>query len=115
LRASTWSNRLVRPLDRVYRWGGDEFLLLFPAVLPEEVVPRVREALPAVPELEASVGAARFSGTENLPAAIERADQAMYEEKARNRAARAGAGGGAARSMIDGSSKEHAAVQASER
>jgi GGDEF domain-containing protein len=58
----------------------------------------VREALRAVPELEASVGAARFSGTEDLPAAIERADRAMYEEKARNRAARAEAGGGAARS-----------------
>lgn len=90
--------RCVRPLDRVYRWGGDEFLLLFPAVLPQEVVPKVREALRAVPELEASLGAARFSGTEDLPAAIERADRAMYEEKARNRAARAGADGGAARS-----------------
>lgn len=84
--------RCVRPLDRVYRWGGDEFLLLFPAAPPEEVVPRVREALRAVPELEASLGAARFSGTEDLPAAIKRADGAMYEEKARNRAARAGAG-----------------------
>ncbi len=84
--------RCVHPLDRVYRWGGDEFLLLFPAVLPQEVVPRVREALRAVPELEASIGAARFSGTEDLPAAIEHADRAMYEEKARNRAARAEAG-----------------------
>jgi diguanylate cyclase (GGDEF)-like protein len=81
--------RCVRPLDRVYRWGGDEFLLLFPAALPQEVVPRVREALRSVPELEASLGAARFSGTGDLPAAIERADRAMYEEKARNRAARA--------------------------
>jgi diguanylate cyclase (GGDEF)-like protein len=81
--------RCARPRDRVYRWGGDEFLLLVPAAPPEEVVPRVREALRAVPELEASLGAARFSGTEDLPAAIKRADRAMYEEKARNRAARA--------------------------
>ena len=80
--------RCVRPLDRIYRWGGDEFLLLFPAALPEEVVPRVREALWTVPELEASVGAARFSGTEDLPAAIARADRAMYEEKAHNRRGR---------------------------
>ena len=78
----------VRPLDRVYRWGGDEFLLLVPSALPEEVVPRVRQALGAVPELAASVGAARFSGTEDLPAAIERADRAMYQEKERNRAGR---------------------------
>lgn len=81
----------VRPLDRVYRWGGDEFLLLFPAAVPEDVVPRLRAALRAVPELEVSVGAARFSGTENLAAAIERADRAMYEEKAQNRARRAAA------------------------
>jgi diguanylate cyclase (GGDEF)-like protein len=81
--------RGVRPLDRVYRWGGDEFLLLFPAAVPEDVVPRLRAALQAVPELEVSVGAARFSGSEDLAAAIERADRAMYEEKAHNRASRA--------------------------
>jgi diguanylate cyclase (GGDEF)-like protein len=84
--------RCVRPLDRVYRWGGDEFLLLFPAALPDEVVPRVRGALRAVAELEVSVGAAAFSGTEDLPVAIERADRAMYEEKTRNRARRARGG-----------------------
>lgn len=89
--------RCVRPLDRVYRWGGDEFLLLFPAAPPDEVVPRVREALRAVRELGSSLGAAQYSGTEDLPEAIERADRAMYEEKARSRAARAEAGGGVAR------------------
>lgn len=93
--------RCIRPLDRVYRWGGDEFLLLFPAAPPEEVVSRVRQALRTVPELESSLGAARFSGTEDLPAAIKRADQAMYEEKARNRAARESAGSAVApRSFI---------------
>lgn len=80
-----------RPLDRVYRWGGDEFLLLFPAARPEAVVPRVRSAIGAVAELQVSLGAAAYSGKEDLPAAIERADKAMYEEKSRNRAARAGA------------------------
>ncbi|HEX9936742.1 MAG TPA: GGDEF domain-containing protein [Longimicrobium sp.] len=85
--------RSVRPLDRVYRWGGDEFLLLFPAARPEEVVLRVRDAIGTVEGLEVSLGAAAFSGTEDLPAAIERADRAMYEEKTRNRAGRArGAG-----------------------
>ena len=82
----------VRPLDRIYRWGGDEFLLLFSSALPEEVVPRVRDAIRTVPELEASVGAAPFSGREDLPAAIAQADRAMYEEKARNRGRRAPAG-----------------------
>jgi diguanylate cyclase (GGDEF)-like protein len=78
----------VRPLDRVFRWGGDEFLLIFPAALPAEVLPRVRAALQAVAELEVSLGAAAFSGADDLPAAIERADRAMYEEKARRRAGR---------------------------
>ena len=77
--------RCVRPLDRVYRWGGDEFLLIFPSAVPEEVVPRVRDALRAVPELEASVGASRFSGMKDLAAAIDEADRAMYNEKMRNR------------------------------
>jgi diguanylate cyclase (GGDEF)-like protein len=86
----------VRPLDRVYRWGGDEFLVLFPAALPEEVLPRVRDALRNVPQLEASLGAARFSGAEDLATAIEQADRAMYEEKTRNRAGRARKVGAAA-------------------
>lgn len=92
----------VRPLDRIYRWGGDEFLLLFPAALPEEVVPRVREAIASEPELAASLGAAAFSGTEDLPAAIERADRAMYEEKARKRDTRAIVGVGAADGDLPG-------------
>jgi len=79
----------VRPLDRIYRWGGDEFLLLSPAALPDDVLPRLREALREVPELQVSLGAAAFSGTDDLSAAIERADRAMYEEKARNRVTRA--------------------------
>ncbi|WP_420125079.1 diguanylate cyclase domain-containing protein [Longimicrobium sp.] len=86
----------VRPLDRVYRWGGDEFLVLFPAALPDDVVPRVRAALrhanealadgelPPL-ELQVSIGAADFAGAEGIAGAILRADKAMYEEKARNR------------------------------
>jgi hypothetical protein len=70
--------------------------VLFPAALPQDVVPRVREALGAVPELEVSLGAARFSASEDLPLAIERADLAMYEQKAQNRARRTAAGGRAA-------------------
>ncbi|HEU4884677.1 MAG TPA: GGDEF domain-containing protein [Longimicrobium sp.] len=86
----------VRPLDRVYRWGGDEFLVLFPAALPGDVVPRVRAALQKANEavaqgdgppleLQVSIGAADFAGTEGIAGAILRADKAMYEEKAKNR------------------------------
>ena len=84
----------VRPTDRVYRWGGDEFLVLFPAALPADVVPRIRAALheanqavagDRTRELKVSLGAAGFDGAEEIAGAIQRADRAMYEEKARNR------------------------------
>ncbi|HYR09435.1 MAG TPA: GGDEF domain-containing protein [Longimicrobium sp.] len=86
----------IRPLDRIYRWGGDEFLVLFPAALPGDVVPRVRAALQKANEamaagdgppleLQVSIGAADFAGTEGIAGAILRADKAMYEEKAKNR------------------------------
>jgi diguanylate cyclase (GGDEF)-like protein len=78
----------VRPLDRIYRWGGDEFLLIFPGARTEEVVPRVRESLKAVDGLEVSIGASTFASTEELARAIENADRAMYIEKSENRTKR---------------------------
>jgi diguanylate cyclase (GGDEF)-like protein len=79
----------VRPLDRIYRWGGDEFLIIFPGARPEEMVPRVRESLRKVDGLAVSIGHAAFSSAEDLTHAIESADRAMYAEKSSNRAGRA--------------------------
>lgn len=81
----------LRASDKLYRWGGDEFLLLLPAARADDVVARLRGAMAGaqpvlVPHsapvaISASVGAADYIGAESLPSAIERADRAMYEDK----------------------------------
>ena len=86
----------VRPTDRLYRWGGDEFLLLLPGARAADARRRVEElvaaANAALPHgdaerlgLQLSIGAAEFSGGEALAAAVSRADAAMYQEKSRRR------------------------------
>ena len=89
----------VRPTDRLYRWGGDEFLLLLPGARAadarrrvDELVARANESVPADRAdrlvLELSLGVAEFAGGEALEPAVSRADAAMYEEKSRRRRAR---------------------------
>jgi diguanylate cyclase (GGDEF)-like protein len=89
----------VRPTDRLYRWGGDEFLLLLPGARAvdarrrvAELVARANQSVPGGAAdplvLELSMGVAEFTGGEALEPAVSRADAAMYEEKARRRQAR---------------------------
>lgn len=83
---------VVRPSDRLYRWGGDEFLLLFPGARGADVQARVEQAIAEAPPLTlaglatpvrlvASVGSADYASAEDLAAAIERADGVMYRQK----------------------------------
>ena len=83
---------VIRPSDRLYRWGGDEFLLVFPSAKGLEVQTRVEEAIRAAEplcmtglaepvHLVASVGTADYASAEDLAAAIERADGVMYRQK----------------------------------
>ncbi len=83
----------LRASDKLYRWGGDEFLLLLPAARADEVRRRLNAMLAEVPLLPvaggqesvpvvASVGATDYAGAEGIEGAILRADRLMYEEKA---------------------------------
>lgn len=81
----------LRQVDKVARWGGEEFLIMLPQV-------KVGEALTALERLRLSMGSHTFPGHpgvnatfsaglaqarsgESLEQLIERADQALYEAK----------------------------------
>jgi diguanylate cyclase (GGDEF)-like protein len=92
-RAADVLRAATRPSDRLYRWGGDEFLLVLPGARSAEVLPRLEDALScADAELDpdergrlrllASLGAADYAGAEELEDAIRTADLAMYQAKA---------------------------------
>lgn len=88
----------LRPYDRVFRYGGDEFLLLLPGTHPEEawhLVDRIRESLAqmtlgATPEgvpvrLTASFGITSLEPDLSVEECIARADKALLLAKAAGR------------------------------
>lgn len=89
----------LRQTDRLYRWGGDEFLLVLPSARASDVqrrIERVIEGAAPLPagasdtpvRVQASVGAADFASYDDLRSAIDRADALMYRQKhAKKRAA----------------------------
>ena len=79
----------IRETDLLIRYGGDEFLLLFPK-MDEHIFTRkqneIREAvrrivIPEYPELHLSVSIGGVSGVHPLAEAIRQADYLMYENK----------------------------------
>jgi diguanylate cyclase (GGDEF)-like protein len=79
----------TRPKDRLFRWGGDEFLLLLPGAragvvqpLLEQRIARLSREAEAPVRLHLSLGSADYDDAEGLDAAIRAADDAMYVQKA---------------------------------
>jgi diguanylate cyclase (GGDEF)-like protein len=91
--------RVLRSTDRLYRFGGEEFLLLAPCDderAARALAERVRRSAETHPietragelarKVTVSVGVALLSNNDDaLSAAIERADQALYEAKGNGR------------------------------
>jgi diguanylate cyclase (GGDEF)-like protein len=82
----------IGPDDLLFRWGGDEFVLLLEgerAAAAETRLSRLNDELmgKAIPgadmpqDLRASVGVSEFSDAASLQQAIDEADRAMYTRK----------------------------------
>jgi diguanylate cyclase (GGDEF)-like protein len=82
----------LRPSDKLYRLGGDEFLLVVPRAISPVLEKRMREIISAgapltfadsgvTLEVSASIGVADFRSVEELEAAVHTADSAMYDAK----------------------------------
>jgi diguanylate cyclase len=83
---------LLRPADTIGRWGGEEFVVLLPATTADEaqqVLTRLQRALTASLFLHEgrevfvtfSAGVTQWRDGEPIDAALERADEALYEAK----------------------------------
>jgi diguanylate cyclase (GGDEF)-like protein len=82
---------VLRPSDKIFRWGGDEFLAVFPFAKSSEIQARLRSFLINIKPLQlkdsvqvkvkASMGVADYPGGNELDSAIKTADTHMYTDK----------------------------------
>ena len=82
----------LRSLDSIYRWGGDELIMVLPNVTEEEL-PEILERIQVIIEksflehdgkklaVTTSIGATMAKPEDSLESIIERADKLMYDGK----------------------------------
>ncbi|MGH8415458.1 MAG: GGDEF domain-containing protein [Gammaproteobacteria bacterium] len=86
----------LRPSDKLYRMGGDEFLVVMPRAVASTAGSRVQEIIATAPslrvsetgaliKLRASAGTAAFTSVEDIEIAVHEADRAMYAFKRAHR------------------------------
>jgi diguanylate cyclase (GGDEF)-like protein len=81
--ADAWA-RTLRPGDVLARFGGDEFVAMFPATAPADAAEALAR-LRAAQSTEWSAGVAEWRQGETLAACLDRADRRLYDAKAARR------------------------------
>lgn len=85
--------KTLRPSDRVYRWGGEEFLLALPDTQEElafSVCERLRNNISQIdiadiPMVTVSMGLASFKSGDDFDSILQLADEALYRAKSQGR------------------------------
>jgi len=82
-------NNRIRKIDCLARWGGEEFIILFPGTKLAEAKLLIEELRNIISKMDtlvdnkitASIGVAEYCANETVDSIIQRADNLMYEAK----------------------------------